>query len=174
MKNIFPFFAIILICSCSPMHQLKGVDYTVIPDDKAKVLKGLINRSILENDTAFSWFRENMKWVVSDDSTVSAFHDNKAKFSVLIFGGTWCEDTQNILPRFYKLSDLSGFPDHQITLVAVDRQKKSIRKLHEIYHITNVPTIIILQQGKEKGRVVEYGKTGSPEKELAAIVRALP
>jgi hypothetical protein len=36
-----------------------------------------------------------------------------------------------------------------------------------------VPTFIILQNGKEMGRVVEYGKTGNVEKELADIVAKL-
>ena len=37
-------------------------------------------------------------------------------------------------------------------------------------NITNVPTIIVMKNGKEIGRVVEYGKTGKWDKELAEIV----
>jgi hypothetical protein len=39
---------------------------------------------------------------------------------------------------------------------------------------TNVPTVIVMQQGKELGRVVEYGKTGQWDKELAEIVKLVP
>jgi len=33
-----------------------------------------------------------------------------------------------------------------------------------------VPTIIVLKDGKEIGRVVEYGKTGMFDKELGEII----
>jgi len=36
-----------------------------------------------------------------------------------------------------------------------------------------VPTFIIVKNGREVGRVVEYGKTGNIEKELGEIVMTL-
>jgi hypothetical protein len=33
-----------------------------------------------------------------------------------------------------------------------------------------VPTFIVLKNGKEIGRVVEYGKFGMPDKEIGEIV----
>jgi hypothetical protein len=33
-----------------------------------------------------------------------------------------------------------------------------------------VPTVIVMKEGKELGRVVEYGKYGMVEKELTEIV----
>ena len=99
---------------------------------------------------------------------------NKEKFSVLVFGGTWCHDTQNILPAFYKLADKSNYPPNKIYLIGVDRAKTTIQQLHTKYKITNVPTFIILNNaGKEIGRVVEYGKSGMPDKDLGAIVNGL-
>ena len=40
----------------------------------------------------------------------------------------------------------------------------------EAFAVTNVPTFIVMKNGKEIGRVVEYGKTGMPEKEVAQII----
>jgi hypothetical protein len=37
-------------------------------------------------------------------------------------------------------------------------------------NIINVPTIIVMKKGRELGRVIEYGKTGKWEKELADII----
>jgi len=59
-------------------------------------------------------------------------------------------------------------------LIAVDRQKKTIGPLAQAMQATNVPTVIVMQQGKELGRVVEYGKTGQWDKELAEIVKLVP
>jgi thiol-disulfide isomerase/thioredoxin len=97
---------------------------------------------------------------------------NKDSVQFLVFGGTWCHDTQFILPKFYSLSDAAGVAQNQITLLGVDRSKKTIQYLSERFNITNVPTIIVLKQGKEIGRVVEYGKTGMFDRELGEIVAA--
>jgi thioredoxin-like negative regulator of GroEL len=42
--------------------------------------------------------------------------------------------------------------------------------LSEAFGITNVPTIIVMKNGKEVGRVVEYGHTGLFDKDLAEIL----
>jgi hypothetical protein len=54
--------------------------------------------------------------------------------------------------------------------LGVDRSKKTIQHLSEAFNILNVPTIIVLKDGKEIGRVVEYGKTGMFDKELGEII----
>ncbi len=157
-------------CSSSRQQATAHPKYIVVADAKTKVLKGYINRSVLESDTAFKWFAANMKYGTADASAVEVFKNNSANFSMVIFGGTWCEDTQNLLPVFYRLVIKSGYPENKITLIAVDRAKTAPDDLHKTYHITNVPTFIVMRDGKEVGRVVEYGKEGQIDKELGEIV----
>jgi thiol-disulfide isomerase/thioredoxin len=139
----------------------------------AKVLKGLLHRSDIENDTSFKWFKENMKLGTADASAVAAFQKNASKFQMVVFGGTWCDDTQNLLPIFYRLVDKSGYPDSSITLIGVDRAKTTLYNLHNVFHIVDVPTFIVMKDGKEVGRVVEYGKEGQIDKELGEIVNTI-
>ena len=169
---IIAFSAIVLLSACGASKKA-ATNYQVLSYEGKKMLKGVINRGLIENDTAFAWFKENMQYGQPDAAAVAAFQQHKADFTMIIFGGTWCEDTQNLLPRFYKLVDKSGYPESSITLVAVDRQKTTVNNLHTTYNITNVPTFIVLKAGKEIGRVVEYGKDGDIVKELGAIVSKL-
>ena len=173
MKKIFLFAAILVLASCSSSHKSLKVKYQVVPDARAKILKGVINRSLIESDTSFAWFKENMKWGQADSAAVAAFGQKQHEFKMIVFGGTWCHDTQNLLPIFYRLIDKSGYPEKNITLVGVDRKKQSLNNLSKIYNITNVPTFIILKDGKEVGRVVEYGKYNAIDKELGEMVMAL-
>lgn len=148
--------------------------FEIVPDEKgAKVLKGLITKDILVNDPAFPWFTENQKNFIPDAAGVEALRKNKDSVSFIIFGGTWCEDTQNVLPRFYKMASLAEYPLDSVTLIGVDRNKKTLNHLSEAFGITNVPTFIVMKNGKEIGRVVEYGKTGMPDKEIGEIVQGL-
>jgi hypothetical protein len=58
-------------------------------------------------------------------------------------------------------------------LVTVDRPKTAVQNLHIKFQLKTVPTFVVLVNGKEVGRVEEYGKTGYMEKELGEIVAAL-
>ena len=164
---------IVSMFSCSSKSIPQQPKYTVVADTETVVMKGVLTRNILEKEKAFTWMTENRKYGSADAGAVKTFSQQKDLFTVLVFGGTWCHDTQNILPVFYRLIDKSGFPDNRITLVGVDRQKTAPHNWHTNWNITMVPTFIILQNGKEMGRVVEYGKTGNVEKELADIVTKL-
>ena len=136
-----------------------------------KILTGIINKSMLQNDTAFRWYATSQQSYQPDTATINALAKVKgAKMQLIIFGGTWCEDTQAILPKFFKLQELSAVPDANITMFGVNRSKVSLSHIAEALGIINVPTIIVLKDGKELGRVVEYGKTGKWDKELAEII----
>lgn len=175
MKQTIIFFITLLLSAAVFAQQINADSvhpYTTTITPKEKVLKGLLNRSIIENDTTFKWFKDNYKLGRVDDSAVIAFKKYGNAIHMIIFGGTWCEDTQNLLPQFYRLADASGFADSSITLVGVDRKKKTLDNLSDAFHITNVPTFIVMKDGKEIGRVIEYGKYGKIDKELGEIVRS--
>lgn len=181
LKNIFLFICVVVFnisCSVSPLKQLQKNNFIETRDEghegNAKILTGSFTRAILEKDTAFKWFNDNYKYANPDASAVTAFKINKDKFSVIVFGGTWCHDTQNLLPLFYKLIDKSEFPANKIYMIGVDRTKTTFKQLHTKYKLVNVPTFIIQDNaGKEVGRVVEYGNTGAIDKELAQIVNSI-
>ena len=136
---------------------------------EVKIVRGLINKYQIQNDTAFKWFGPNQGGYKADSATLSAFERAKGKYQLVVFGGTWCEDTQFILPKFFKLQEQSGFPDEAITMFGVDRAKTSLGNIAKAFNITNVPTFIVMKDGKEIGRVIEYGKTGKWDKEIAAL-----
>jgi thiol-disulfide isomerase/thioredoxin len=75
------------------------------------------------------------------------------------------------LPKFFKLQEAAGVPDKSVSFFAVDRQKQTLGNVSSVFKITNVPTIIVMKDGKEVGRVVEYGKTGYWDKELADLLK---
>ena len=135
-----------------------------------KIVRGLINKYQIQNDTAFKWFGPNQGGYKPDTATLNAFERAKGKYQIVVFGGTWCEDTQFILPKFFKLQEQSGFRDEAITMFGVNRAKTSLGNIAKAFNIINVPTFIVMKDGKEIGRVVEYGKTGKWDKEIAALL----
>jgi thiol-disulfide isomerase/thioredoxin len=135
------------------------------------IFNGIITKYALINDSSFAWYASSQKIYTPLEDAVSALSASVGKVNIVLFGGTWCEDTQFILPKFFALQEKSGFPDAGISFFAVDRSKKTIGGVADAFKITNVPTIIVMKDGKEIGRVVEYGKTGKWDKELADMLR---
>jgi thiol-disulfide isomerase/thioredoxin len=135
-----------------------------------KVLKGFITQQQLATDSSFQWFATNQKGYTPYSSALEAFKNAKDSIHILAFGGTWCDDTKYILPKIFALADAAGFSQDHITLLGVDHNKKTINHLSEAFNVTHVPTFIVLKNGKEIGRVVEYGKYGMVDKELGDIV----
>jgi len=173
MKYIIP----LLFFAFTATNAFSQAQYQIVKDEKHPeqvYLVGIINKYLVQNDTAFSkWYNSSMSYYTPDTATLATFGKAKKGIQFVVFGGTWCEDTHNLWPVFYRLVDKSGYPEKYITLIGVDRAKTSIEDLHRKWNIVNVPTFIVLQDGKEIGRVVEYGKYGQVDKELGEIVASI-
>lgn len=169
MKKVF-LLVFMAVISFNKMYA--QTPYTSAVDDRnVTILNGIVTKYALENNKAFGWYSTNKSSYKPDANVINAMEAAKAKVQFIIFGGTWCEDTQNILPKFFKLQEQSGFPDNNISFFAVDRTKKTLGNIGDAFKITNVPTIIVMKDGKEAGRVVEYGKTGKWDAEIAEILQ---
>lgn len=135
-----------------------------------KTFKGIISREVLLADTSFKWYAENLKTYTPYADAVKALKKNADSVQLITFIGTWCEDSHFVIPRLYSVLDAAGFSANRMSLLGVDREKKTLSHLTEALNIINVPTIIVMKNGRELGRVIEYGKYGVFEKELAEIL----
>ena len=148
--------------------------FQVLPDKNGgKIFKGIISREVLQSDTSFTWYAQNLKGYNPDPVALAGLVKNADSLELLTFMGTWCEDSHFIIPKFYTLVDAAGFSRERITLIGVDREKKTLSHLAEAMNIKNVPTIIVMKNGKEIGRVIEFGKYGLFDKELGEILSTI-
>lgn len=168
MKKIF-ILAIVLFSTLTGVFS-QG-QFEVLPDQNGgKILKGIIPIDILEKDPAFKWFTDNRKGYTPYESGLAGLKKNADSVQLLVFMGTWCEDSHFVIPRLFSLIDQSGFSKDRVTLIGVDRTKKTGGHLTEALNIVNVPTILVMKNGKETGRVIEYGPDGLFDKELGKIL----
>lgn len=165
MKHIF-LIAIIIGLGILTRAQT----YEVTNDGNNKILKGLISRDMLEGDTAFKWFHENQSEYTPGTEETAVLKEKGQQVQLLVFGGTWCDNTKYILPKFFSLLDAGSFPRDQVTLIGVDRDKKTVGDLSEKMHITSIPTFIVLKNGEEVGRVVVNDRKEDWDKKLSDII----
>jgi thiol-disulfide isomerase/thioredoxin len=144
--------------------------YEVIAEGSSRILKGVISKDLLLADSGYTWYASNAKGYIPSAEIISSFQKQKDSVQFLVFMGTWCGDSHHIIPKFFTLVETAGVSQNRITLIGVDRQKRTHSNLTDALNVTRVPTIIVLKYGKEMGRVVEYGKYGMFDKELAGIL----
>ena len=136
-----------------------------------KTIKGHIPRMLLETDTSFNWYSPTYKNYKARPDALQQLQKQKDSIEIVVFMGTWCEDSHFIVPQLIALLDSAQFPKEKLSLIGTDRNKKTVGRLSEALHVTLVPSILVFKNGKEMGRIVEYGKYGMFDKELAEILR---
>lgn len=135
-----------------------------------KMFKGIIQKSDLLNEPTFTWYAESQRvYSRPDTSAVNALKSHKNLYFI-IFGGTWCVDTHYVIPKFFKIQEAAFFPETHIAMFAVDHNKRTTGNIAEALGVDRVPTIIVMQDGKELGRTIEFGANGRWDRELAEII----
>jgi hypothetical protein len=118
----------------------------------------------------FKWFEEGYKNYQPDKTAISSLKTKLPGYRIIIFAGTWCPDTQRILPGFYKVIDQAGYSRENTTLYLLDKKMRSAEKEEEKYQVHSVPAFILLKNNVETERIIENTKA-SIEADLAAMLK---
>jgi hypothetical protein len=135
-------------------------------------LLGNTNRDRLQQPPFGDWFNKNYADYKMDTSTAEQLKPLLKGKQFTIFMGTWCGDSRREVPRIYKILDYCGVKPSQIQLINVSNidtmYKQSPQHEERGQYILRVPDLLVYDNKKEKGRVVE-SPVASLEKDLLAI-----
>lgn len=122
-----------------------------------EILIGYCNRAAFLEGQYREWFLDEYSY--AGHSRQLPLLDSIAPMldSVLItiVLGTWCSDSKEQFPRFLSLLDYMKFNENNLTIICVDRSKKTISENIDSLHIVLVPTMIFYRGGNEIGRITE-------------------
>lgn len=148
MKKIALLFLFSLFLNCSPIGK-------IITQDNEQMLLGKATKDDLAKAPFDTWFNSGFSEYKPNDEIVNKLKDKVTNITVTIFMGTWCEDSQNQVPDFYKILEACQFKERGITLITMDRNKSTPELFEKGLNITNVPTFIFYEKGIEINRIVE-------------------
>lgn len=131
-----------------------GLSQTSVNTEQ-NVIVGISEVRILERGLSYRWYKDGYFNYQSNISAVNAIKEMPKDIQFMVFAGTWCEKSQELLPRFYKVLDLAGISRQRVTLCFLDRDKRSPQGIENNYSINTTPVFIILQKGVEIGRITE-------------------
>ncbi len=116
-----------------------------------------------------TWFNPNYEDYSLNEDVIEKLKPLLNEVTIKAFMGTWCGDSQEQTPVFYKVLDAAEFNYENLEMVAVNEDKKTPDNLQQGLNIERVPTFIFYKNGIEIGRFVEYPRE-SVEADLLKIV----
>ena len=134
----------------------QSLNQEITKEGEQPFLLGKIDKNGLEGENYTTWFTKNYNDYKPNTAITIAIASELKTYSIKLFMGTWCEDSQRETPGIYKILNAANFNLKNLQLIAVDRDKVTPQKLEKNFNITNVPTLIFFKDGKEMNRIVEY------------------
>ncbi len=118
----------------------------------------------------FAWWHESKTDFDAQAlaSLRESFQVNAGQFELIAFLGVWCPDCQEQMPEFFSLIEAARIPWSSVKLIGTLRDKRFL-PWTETLALQRLPTYVVLQGGKEIGRVTEYPKATLIE-DLAEIL----
>lgn len=152
------------------MAQTKSYDISKDEKNGELVFNGIVTFDDLYNEPTFTWFRSDGETYKPDAASITYLAGHLEDFKMVIFMGTWCDDSHYLLPRLEKILEMAGKHMSPPLMYGTDRAKTTKGGEHTQFNITLVPTVILMKDGKEAGRITETVQN-SVEADLAAIIR---
>lgn len=148
-------FLIPMLLMTTFISQAQKFDHRVIDERSGReILIGPATREGLEN--LGEWFDSEYRQYTPDSLQLDSILQYNADFpDVLIILGTWCGDSREQIPHFFKILDQVNYPAEKVRMIAVDRDKMAGDYNAAEAGIQLVPTFIFTLHGKETGRIIE-------------------
>lgn len=153
----------IICCICllvlNSMHS-QSLNVELDTNTENPFLLGTIDKNGLTSENYNTWFSKNYEEYQLDTSTITTLASKLQDYQILLFMGTWCGDSRQEVPKFYKILEACEFPKDQLTVIALSSKpnmyKQSPNHREAGLNIHRVPTFIFIKNGKEINRIVEH------------------
>ena len=138
-----------LILSISIFTTFSFISADRVDKSKNNLLGDIQIQNLFTEYPLFKFRYDNYE--VTDQINLSDLED----ISVVIMFGTWCHDSKREVPRMLRILDSAGVGTEQLSLIGVDINKTEPKGREKLYNLRNTPTLILLKNGKEVGRIIE-------------------
>ena len=143
MRNYFLALLLLIFNSCN-----ESLNYNL--------KDGEVDKDYLFNSKNTKWFPKNYDSYKSDIFLSENNFDNLDNFIIELYMGVTCHDSEREIPRLIKILDEINFPDNQLNIFLLKRDKTSDYEYEKGKNITNTPTIIFYKDSIEINRIVEF------------------
>src|SRR4028119_2506297 len=126
MKRI-PALLLSLFMSTALFAQSATSDYDVLKDKDGEtiIFKGQCSFSDLQGEESFGWLSRGSEAYTPDKESIAYLRRNLPGYNLVVVMGTWCSDTQDLLPKLHKTLTNTAYPLAQLAMYGLDRAKET-------------------------------------------------
>ncbi|MDW8466200.1 MAG: thioredoxin family protein [Chloroherpetonaceae bacterium] len=161
--------AALVLCGCAAAQNASPPSQSAESSKPANMVLGLCSWEDWQKEA--KWDDYEAADYVPDSLAVRkiAAKAQSPDITFLLFGGSWCGDSRDGMPKIFKVLRAAGIAPERTAVYGVDRKKREETGTAEKFQVKRVPTLIVLKAGQEIGRIVET-PTISWERDLAALL----
>ena len=94
-------------------------------NEKYVMTEGEVDVDYLFNSPNTSWFQKNYESYIVDEVIQNEDFSKLNEYNIEIFMNTKCHDSEREIPRLIKILDEINFPDNQLNIFLLKRDKTS-------------------------------------------------
>jgi hypothetical protein len=125
------------------------------PKTGKPVLSGYCDKKGLKEGEFGEVFQQYYKSYDPDQEVIKKIKSLKKDVEILVVLGTWCHDSKEQVPRFFKVVDKVWLLPKKVEIICVNTLKEAEGVDISPYDIKRVPTFIFMKDGMEIGRIIE-------------------
>ena len=148
--------------------DFSGTSYLITPH---KGLVGEVSEEEIWKDVPF--WHTLMDRYRPDASAVAGFR-RTADTTIIVAAGTWCGDSKRYVPQLLRALHEAGNPHLRVKVVGIANKFVEPAAFITQRNIKKVPTVIVEQNGREIGRVIETPVARTMEEDILAILNGRP
>jgi tetratricopeptide (TPR) repeat protein len=126
---------------------------------ESPILVGRVGRADLETPPYSDWFDSQYSRYQPAAPVLESLRPRLAGVSVEAYFGTWCGDSRRQIPRLLRVLDLEAFDKQRLSLIALSDRPMQFKQApgnpQATRRVHRTPTIVVLRDGVEAGRIVE-------------------
>jgi thiol-disulfide isomerase/thioredoxin len=166
------YLLILAIAACMSLTSNAQKAYSTSKDEEtgATIFKGPVTMADLQDEPTFTWLKKGDSTYQPDSTAIKYLKKELPAYTIVVLMGTWCDDSQYLIPKLGKTLTLAKFPMKQYVMYGVDRAKETGGIESQMYKVKRVPTIILYKDQREVGRIVE-SVTRNIETDIAQIIQ---
>jgi len=169
MKVAYWFILLIIGMGISTQAQEVNKRITDTVHNEEILIGNCTKAGLMEGDYGVIFSEEYSTYIIDIQYTENIVQSDKDA-EILVVLGTWCHDSEEQVPRFYRVLETAKFPEDQVSVICVDGNKTA--GVLDISHlgIEKVPTFIFYRNGEEIGRIIET-PVNSLEQDMWEIIK---
>lgn len=125
------------------------------PKTGKPVLSGYCDKKGLKEGEFGEVYKQYYNSYDPDKEVIKEIKALKKDIEILVVLGTWCHDSKEQVPRFFKVVDKIWLLPKKIEIICVNTSKEAEGVDVSTYDIKRVPTFIFMKEGMEIGRIIE-------------------